>query len=483
MNNASNLRPTIRFSLAPLFILWLSSFLCVLGFLVFFSKPWIMSIFFPLAYMTLFGAVLMTIRMWSDWINPLSIILFIGFIRFSLPGLLLLRIKPNIPIFQVMSLRMDDLFLGHVLAVVGLLGVVIGWFLPARLPKAIFRQIFVRLKTHLYGGVRHTAILGMLLGFIALVLFVRLNANVPIIEVIHTGKFRGIEIQEGTGKYFYLSLLLIASSVVFSAYLANKKYSWWVALLPTIIAMIAFWVLGGRARAFTPFVAGLVLLWYRKGNPPKLTLRLALSWTLIIVMLTVFLLAGQLYRGGYGINGIKGALSISALFEYVKWAVWVDLGHLHSLAGAVAIGPGVLGGRTFFALLWPLTEILHLPGKSAGVFIAQTLVGFSKRKWGFHATLIGDAYLNFGLIGVFLVTTIFGMILKTLYVEFRSGLINNVFYALILVYSTRVFFESIEKYGEMLMVLTYVLLIINLGQSLFRISSGMEWANRLQREL
>jgi hypothetical protein len=200
-------------------------------------------------------------------------------------------------------------------------------------------------------------------------------------------------------------------------------------------------------------------------------------------MLTVFLLVGQLYRGGYGINGIKGALSISALFEYVKWAVWVDLGHLHSLAGAVAIGPGVLGGRTFFALLWPLTEILHLPGKSAGVFIAQTLVDFSKRKWGFHATLIGDAYLNFGLIGVFLVTTIFGMILKTLYVEFRSGLINNVFYALILVYSTRVFFESIEKYGEMLMVLTCVLLIINLGQSLFRISSGMEWANRLQREL
>ena len=93
-----------------------------------------------------------------------------------------------------------------------------------------------------------------------------------------------------------------------------------------------------------------------------------------------------------------------------------------------------------------------------------------KGKWGFHATIVGDAYLNFGLIGVFVVTTIFGMILQMLYRGFRGGMINDALYALATVYSMRMFFESVEKYGETMIVLVFAFLVINFGQMLWQIS-------------
>ncbi len=465
-----------RLATALPFILWLTSFSFILGFFIFWSNLWITTIFLPLAYITLLIALLMTSRSWSDWINPLSLIIFVGFIRFSLPGLLsLLGIESDIVMFQLMQLSRNDWLLGHVLALMGLLGVVIGWFLPMRPLRTIFHQLFPFLKSPVYGGVCYSAILGMLLGFIALLLFV--GSNAPILEVIYTGEFRGTEIQEGTGKYFYLGLMLISSSVVFSAYLANKGRTWWIVLIPVMVAMTLYWVLGGRARALTPLGAGLLLLWYRRNNL-KVSTKIALSGILVIGLLIVFLAAGQLYRGGLGARGIVEALSISTFIDYIKYTVWVDIGQLHSLAGATKLGAGVLEGRTFLALLWPLSEILSLPGKSAGIFITQTLVGFGERKWGFHATLIGDAYLNFGLIGVFIVTTIFGMIFKMLYAEFRGGSISNAFYALFVVYGIRVFFESIEKYGEALVVLCFAFLVAKLGQTVFQISSERGWKNR-----
>jgi hypothetical protein len=163
-------------------------------------------------------------------------------------------------------------------------------------------------------------------------------------------------------------------------------------------------------------------------------------------------------------EGVQQTLSMSAILAYIQHAIWVDFGQLHSLAAAVAIGPRVLEGRTFLTLFWPMGKIFALPGKSAGVFITQMLVGLGDRKWGFHATLIGDAYLNFGLIGVILVTAIFSMILKIIYIGFRERFISNAGYALSVMYSLTMFFETIEKYGEALTILAFVFAIIKIGQ-------------------
>ena len=147
------------------------------------------------------------------------------------------------------------------------------------------------------------------------------------------------------------------------------------------------------------------------------------------------------------------------------------MGQLHSLAGAFAIGPGVLGGQTFIgALTWPLEKFLPIPGKSAGVFIVQTLVGFSDEgKWGVHASLIGDAYLNFGLAGVSIVMVVFGVLLKFVYVKFREGSLQSVVYVLALLYGLQIFLVSIEVWPQTLTVLTFTLLLMLLGKTIFQV--------------
>lgn len=447
-----------------MFIPWLSMTSCILAILMFSGLMWMAMIFFPLAYVTLLLVIATTSRSWMDWLNPIILIIGIGFVRFSLPGILLLVTHPEIHIFQMMHLESDDLILAHALALFGLLCVVIGWFIRVKFANVIIRQIFTSLNLHSSEGVYYAAIIGMIIGFSSLLLFIGNNVN--IVEVIFSGEFRATKIHEGSGKFFRLSLVLIASSVVLSDYAIRRKYIWWKALFPIFAATISFWVLGGRVRAFVPFAAGLLLLWYQKGN---FRVSAKCVWIAAVILLPVFSFAGQLYRGGGGIEGIRQVVSIPALLEYIKWAIWVDWGQLHSLAGATAIEPGTLGGRTFLTLLWPLSDILNLPAKSAGVFITQTLSDVGDRKWGFHATLIGDAYLNFGIIGVFLVMTIFGMGLNALYTEMRRGLVNNAIYGLVIVYNIRIFFESIEKGTEALTIFVFTVFIIKLGQFLFDI--------------
>jgi oligosaccharide repeat unit polymerase len=443
-----------------LILLYIPLLASVFGMVVLSGAIWTVSVYFALAYLALFVALLNANRLWHDWLNPLSLIVFTGFIRFSIPGFLsLLNIESDLQIFQSMGLERGDWILGHALALIGLFGVVIGWLLRFQLLEAMLQRIQI-LNVPYSAGSPYAAVLAMLVGSVALFTFV--GSHAAIGEAVYTGSIRQTEIQTGTGKYFYLSLMLIAGSVVFSAYLNKRNYIWWITLLPNAVAASCFFVLGGRVRAFAPIAAGGLLLWYRR-DELKVPLR---TVALIAVLLPVFSYVGQTYRGGLGVEGVKETFSMSSLAEYVQYAVWVEWGQLHALAGAVAIGPDVLQGQTFTILLWPLTKFLELPSRSAGVFIVDTLVGLRQYKWSFHATLIGDTYLNFGLIGVLVVTIIFGALVKKLYVQMRQGRINSAIYVLTIVYSMRIFFESVEKFSEMLVVLIFAFLVIQVGQIL-----------------
>jgi hypothetical protein len=462
-----------QFSAIWFFPLWLTSLACGVGLLSFVSPPWLSTIFFPLGYIALLCALLVTVLVWHDWLNPLSLIVLIGIVRFTIPGIMAWFIEPDIPVFHIMSLQSEHWLNGHILALTGLLSMAMGWFIVEYAGHPRFAQVFIRSKPELSGGVLYTAIVGMFLGLLALLIFVKSNVSLSIIETASTGIFRSTQIQEGTGKFFYLSFMLISSSVILADYLFSRKHAWWIGLLPTAVAMMALFLLGGRLRSLTAMAAGLLVFRADRENT-KTSLRTIICLVSIAVLLPIVFAAGAAYRGGQGMEGIQQTLSMSAIVAYIQDAAWLDFGQLHSLAAAVAIGPGVLGGRTFLALLWPLDKIVALPGKSAGVFIVEMLVGLGDRKWGFHATLIGDAYLNFGLIGVIVVTAIFAMILKIIYVGFRERLIGNAWYALSVIYGLAIFFESIEKYGEALIILVFVFAIIKIGQ----IFSHMACANK-----
>jgi len=169
------------------------------------------------------------------------------------------------------------------------------------------------------------------------------------------------------------------------------------------------------------------------------------------------------------------ALSVSGFLQHVEESIFTDLGQLQSLAGAIVIGPGVLDGQTFYgSLSWPLNSVLSIPGRSAGVFIVEELLGFGKyqERWAFNASLIGDAYLNFGFSGVVMVMLLFGALLKLLYLKFRQGKLHCAIYTLAVLSAVQMFWVSIEVWPQALTVIGFAVSLIFVGSTIVRVKSG-----------
>lgn len=455
----------------------------LLGFLALWpEQDWLLTYFTPAAYLAISYAFVRTLQVWRDPFNPLCLVLAVAFVRFVLPGILFLS-GTEVPdevdsFFRTLQLSDNDWRRGNALALVGLLGVALGWL--------VVQVRWTRgqpIKFLLAEGVKYTAFLGMAVGLAALAAFVLSNAS---LDVIVSGAFRGTTIQVGTGKFFFLAYFLIAGSVLLSCYFVTKDRGWY-SLTPVLAAAVFYWVLGGRNRAMTPVACGLLLLWYfrrEKNSWRKLSIK-PRYFALVPcgVMLVAWLsYVGLLYRGEHGIGAFAEAMSLSGFWEHVQISVFGDLGQLHGLAGAIAIGPGVLNGSTFLgALSWPLGAIFPIPGRSAGVFIVETLAGFMNgQRWGVNASLIGDAYLNFGVGGVMIVMLIFGALLKTIYIRFRQGRLHGAVYAVAALSFVQISWVSIEVWPQALVTLSTTWLLIFLGRTVFRVRYAPEEYRRVE---
>ena len=447
-------------------VLWLLTFGFSLGLFAFSSREsYIVPMFVSIGYLGIFVALGRAIVTSKDIFNPFCLILFIGVVRYCCPAFLrLLGIEPHEDVavfYRLMGLSDSDWFWAHVLVLTSFVGISLGWFLVQehRFETSVLDFSF-------RAGINHAALLAMVIGGAALAVFIVKNAS---LGAILTGAMRNTTIQEGTGVYFRFIYMGIAGSILLTAYLL-KKSSTRVALIPVFVCTLLLLTLGGRGRAITPLLVGLLLLWYRSREQkgwPSLHFRMKH----IVMAILVFVLGTwlfhfiALYRGGHGLSAFKESLSLQGISEYLQYSIFVEFGHLHSLAGAVAIGPGVLEGRTFLgALTFPLSKFLPIPGRSAGVYIVETLVGFhGEDRWGLHASLMGDAYLNFGLLGIAIVMPLFGMMIKVLYAKFRVGKLNAAFYAYAIVYGVNLFLKSIEAWPHMLVGLAFMLAIIRLA--------------------
>lgn len=100
------------------------------------------------------------------------------------------------------------------------------------------------------------------------------------------------------------------------------------------------------------------------------------------------------------------------------------------------------------------------------MLIAERLHGFTGgRRWGFHASLIGDAFLHFGLTACLIASAALGAGLRALYAAGRRGM-PAALYALGVVYGFRVFFESVERYPEAFTVFVSAAIVLRLGKAL-----------------
>jgi len=452
---------------------WSVALALLLGILAFRSQQdWLLAYFAPVAYLAIFCSFILTLRTWRDPFNPLCLVIAAAVVRFFIPDLLLSSgVEPEGEVaafFSLMRLSDHDWQWGNALALTGLCGVVLGWLLVQG--ESVLDQA---VKLQLSGGVLVAGIVGCLIGCLALFAFVLMNGS---IGMILTGGFRGTVVQEGTGKFFFLAYLLIGGSALLTCYLLVTGRGWY-SLGPVLIAAVFYSVLGGRARAMTPIAAGLLLLWYFKREQSswrKLSVNLLyILFAPVIVACAVWLSwVGLLYRGESGANAFAEAMSLTGFWQHIQGSVFIDLGQLHSLAAAVAIGPGVLNGYTFYgALSWPLSSVLPIPGRSGGIFIIEELVGFGKnqQRWGVNASLIGDAYLNFGLGGVAIVTLLLGVLLKVLYLKFRDGSLHGAIYCVALLSAVQAFWVSIEVWPQALTTVSFTVFLIWFGNTLLHV--------------
>jgi oligosaccharide repeat unit polymerase len=455
------------------FCVWSVALALLLGVIAFWlQQDWLLGYFATLAYLAICCSLILTVQSWRDPFNPLCLVIAAGVVRFLVPGLLLSSgVEPEgevSTLFNLMRLSDYDWQWGHTLALTGLCGVVLGWFLVQG-ANVLDRPVKLRLS----GGVLVAGIVGSLIGCLALFAFVLMNGS---IGMILTGGFRGTTIQEGTGKFFFLAYLLIGGSALLTCYLLIRGRGWY-SLAPVLMAALFYSVLGGRARAMTPIAAGLILLWYFKREQScwrKLSVKPTyVLFAPIIVAGALWLsYVGLLYRGEFGAGAFAEALSLTEFWQHIQGSIFTDVGQLHSLAGAVAIGPGILNGATFYgALSWPLNSVLPIPGRSAGVFIIEELVGFGKNqeRWGVNASLIGDAYLNFGLAGVAVVTLLLGILLKLLYLKFRDGSVHGAIYTVALLSAVQAFWVSIEVWPQALTTVSFTVFLIWLGNTVLRV--------------
>jgi hypothetical protein len=352
------------------------------------------------------------------------------------------------PLFIQMRLTDADWLWGGVLAVTTALSLLLGWMLgrdqtPDELDGYPGRD---------QGASLSISLAAMCVGLVALGVFI--GTNVSLGSALTQGVLRGASIQEGSGVFFHLGLALIPGSVGASFALRDRGHGLVVALLPAVLASSAYFVLGGRARAATPLLAvGLGLwLWHRRRDRPH-----RLTWTLIvmlsIVFLTWFSYTAVLFRGGLGADAFSVASSPSALARYVRDTYLIDVSQLHALAGVAALPAGTMDGATFLgAATWPISEIVPIGGRSTGIFVLQSTTGLSL-PYGLLPSIGGDAYLNFGVLGVILVPLLAGVALKGIDRWYRVGRISTGAYVLTVAYAVRLCTESVQKWPEMLTVL------------------------------
>lgn len=430
--------------------------------------PVFLLIAYPIVGLGAIGGV----RQTRDLFNPLSLLLALLAIRFSLPAVVLFTKNystPEYPIFSAMHLGYEDWLFGHVLALLGMLGLIVGWHLTG------WRSVPVSVRPPtLPPGTWLIATISGLLGLLALALFVQGNVgDSGLAQTIEQGSFRGVVVQEGTGVFFLVSFLLIVGATVLTAHLISEGQSIAVSLIPVVLAAVVFFFLGGRARAATPLVTGLLMAWYASVGRGTLrpSLTRGLKWLTLILFVLVWLAAfGQLYRGAGGLSTIGD--SITDMPQYLESGALVDFGHLHALAGASTIPPGELRGSTFVSsLLWPVSDLVGFKAENPGALLIRRTVGPQLRSWGLHTSLIGDSYLNFGAPAIVFVSALFGAGLKVVYRRFREGRMVAPLYALVFVYAVRIFVEGITKWSEALIIVVLTLSIFLVSKLLFRQST------------
>lgn len=178
-----------------------------------------------------------------------------------------------------------------------------------------------------------------------------------------------------------------------------------------LITMLTSLLLGGRTEvALTVLVYMLIYVW----RTPKVNYK-SLCWALAAVVLLVVGAGVQRAAGNRGAEG-RGSITQNAVVEeFISGRSWVNPTVLAPVY--VAVPERVeyqLGGTYGRVLIAPIPRELwpEKPGVRVGPAYGPRIYGFSNRVTGTPLGLVGEAYLNFGMLGIPLSAFVLGGVLR-----------------------------------------------------------------------
>jgi oligosaccharide repeat unit polymerase len=362
------------------------------------------------------------------------------------------------PVFG--SFPIESQIRGYLLGSIGVLSVILGWNL-VKTSRKLIQKHSGRDKVSVSF---HTAVFWWLIGCLFLASYVGANTNWRLLESLESGFFRGIEIQEGTGLFFYMGFFALTSSVC----LVTLTICWKsnlrlkiIAIGSLIITFLLYMSLGGRARALTPIFAVLIAVAVARKKSIQIRTKEALIVLIIAFVILFYLFFGLMYRGGWGLR-ITFKDFAEFIGENVEYLVWKEIGHDFALSAITMLPEGILG--PFSLIPGPLKELTGLPveSESGGVFLVQIYGHAGKKPWGALVSTVGDIYLAAGVFWAAIICGIFGAIGKLIYSLKPKGY-NHPWraslYGLCTAYWLRIYLEKWGRWFEMFVILICFLTI------------------------
>jgi hypothetical protein len=411
----------------------------------------------------------------NDFLNPLTLLIFLCLLRIALPALFLPNVSSSGTVISDFVISDDELLQGQHLATIGLLAVALGWYgSPVAWRSVAFRG-FRWFGSTLRPDPRiaQSCVLAFSAGVVITWLYLAINFGDPVAAFL-SGVARG-DAAPGTSRYGFIAVgLLVTSSVVLALTIASRPRASWVSiLLPSLLAVAVLTVFGGRVVALTPVALAVIGGRYLRrshttgaSGKPRMSRRVRTIGAVTLLGLVLFGYAAFVpqYRGGAGISALPAVLTESGLQDYAEFTLQDELGALHSYALAHRLGAGTMEGRTYPGVLGAVGELAGVEGERPGTAIAQRFgPGAYRSEWGFQTGLVIDFYVNSGLFLAVVAAVIFGAVLRAEYEGFRRAgpSLGSVFLHCFAIWTMIwVYFESIVVLPSQFQISLPVLLLI-----------------------
>lgn len=426
----------------------------------------------------------------GDAFNPLTVLLVMCIVRLGLPAVLLRFTEPPVGTVPNFGLSKAELEGGEQLAMIGVLSVLVGWYVcPAALTSGATRLYhWVDRMLREDPRLRPSATCAFGLGIVAIGISLTLSFGNPVIAAISGSARSGAA--PGTSRFTFVAIaLLTTSSVVIALHLARRRTSSpWAVYLPALLATALLTILGGRITALTPLFLAVVGVRYIRQDRTPATPRpsgasrrakVAVASVALGIVLLGYVAFVPQYRGGEGASALGKTFDVETLSSYGQNTIWIELGQLYPYALAPRVGGGAMHGSTYPEVLGLAGSLAGIHGERPGIVLAQ-LSGRSSAadQWGFQTGLPIDIFLNSGLTIALLGGILFGAVLRAEYVGFRRAGPNfgsTFIHCLALSTMIWVYFESLIVLTSQFLVSIPILVLIFLGIRLLPEASGGRW--------